>query len=68
MKYKNGREANEGDGVVIAKTGYTGFLHGIDGAKDRDNCRIGVNREEKQPNDVIATVSELLHVEDVEKA
>jgi len=67
MHYKNGREAKEGDKVVLLSNGYppvTGILHSTQPGAATCNGRLAL----LSPNDPYVTISECLHIDDIEKA
>jgi hypothetical protein len=66
MHYKNGREAKNGDRVVMISSGQivAGVLHSTNGDSTTCNGRIAA----VTPNDAYVTISECLHADDVAKA
>jgi len=68
MHYKNGREAKNGDAIVlVSKYGdypKAGVLYGAVVGNDHCNGRIAIT----SPSDPIADLSQCLHVDDIKAA
>lgn len=67
MHYKNGREAKEGDKVVLLEDGLppvTGVLHTTQPGSDTCNGRLAL----LSPNDPYVTISTCLHIDDIKAA
>lgn len=67
MHYKNGREAKDGDRVVVVVQGtipMSGILHSTNPGSDTCNGRIAPT----SPSDMYVTIKDCLHLDDIAAA